>query len=124
MRHEVRKLLVDGATGGHEGTALAIKDLTDTCVFIDGTHTDGSAADTFSVKVQCKVAGADDEPSDVWIDVTGALAASTMVPLDRATTSDIGGFSLPWTHVRIYSTTIGTKPPRARVVGRNTRTDH
>ncbi len=128
MRHEIRKLLVDGATGGHAGTALDIRDLTDTVVFIDGTDVNSAAADTFSVKVQGKIAlGASAvglEDSDVWIDLTGALAASTIVPLDRASTTDLGGFSIPFTHVRIWSTTIGTKVPRARVAGRNTRTDH
>ncbi len=123
MRHEIRKLLVDGANGGNPGTALDIRDLTDACVFIDGTDADGNAADTFSVKVQAKLEGANGETSDVWVDLTGAIAASTMITLSRTTTAELGTFSVPWTHVRVYSTTIGTKKPRARVVGRNIRTE-
>lgn len=121
MRTEVRKLTVN-PTNGQAGASMLIKDLTDVCVFVDGTDDAGDPADVFSVKVQGKVEGADGETSDVWIDLTGALAASTMVPLDRAATTDLGCFSIPWTHVRIFSTTTGTKKPRARVVGRNHRT--
>lgn len=125
MRHEVRKLTL-GATGGNAGTALDIRDLTDAVVVVDGTDEASAAADVFSVKVQVKIAAAPGEaPSDVWFDITGALAASTLVPLDRIAASvDLGGFSMPFTHVRVYSTTIGAKAPRARVAGRNTRTDH
>lgn len=122
MRHENKKLTIVGTGLPAAGPAVAIKDLTDACVFIDGTDDAGAAADVFSVKVQGKVEGADGETSDVWIDLTGAIAASTMVPLDRAATTDLGCFSIPWTHVRIHSTTIGAKAPRARVVGRNHRT--
>jgi hypothetical protein len=120
MRHEIRKLTVPAQ--GADGTAVDIRDLHEGVVFVDGTHTDGSAADTFSVLVQAKIAGADGEASDVWTTLSGALAASTIVPLDRIGTADRGGPSIPYTHVRIHSTTIGTKPPRARVAGRNGRT--
>lgn len=120
MRHEIRKITV--AAQGNNSAAVDIRDLRDVCVFVDGLHTDGTAADTFSVKVQAKVEDGESGTSN-WVDLTGALAATTMVPLDRAATTDLGGFSLPWTHVRLVSTTIGTKPPRARIVGYNTRTN-
>jgi len=117
MRHEMRK--IDMPATGLNGVATEVKDLTDTVVRIDGT---GAAA--FSVKVQGKISGPDDLASDVWFDVSGALTASALVPLDRIATADLGGYSMPFTHVRIVSTTTGAPAPVAAVAGRNTRTDH
>src|SRR5690349_2474823 len=98
MRIENRALAVPAT--GQTGAAMRIEDLTDCAVTIDGT-----GAGAFSVKVQAKMSTP--QADGPWIDITAALTATTVVPLDRAATSDLGGYSLPWTHVRLVSTTTG-----------------
>ncbi len=122
MRHETRQFTL--AASGNAGPALDVRDLTNKCVAI--TKDQFSGADPFSVKVQGRIsgpAGTGSGYNDTWFDLTGALTDNTIVPLDRAATSDVGGYDMPFTHVRVYCTTIGTKPPVCLIVGRNERTD-
>jgi len=116
MRHEVRALAMPAT--GQNGASTSVRDLTNCCVLIDGTGAGG-----FSVKVQGKISGpAANTQSSAWFDLTGAITASTLVPLDRIASSDLGGYSIPFTDIRIVSTTTGNPAPIATVAGYNTRT--
>ncbi len=124
MRHETRRLATDGATGGHASTALDIKDLKNAVVLVASTGVaDGPAnADTFSVKLQATIKGGLGDEHGVWIDITGAIAGDAFIALDRLATTDLGGYSMPFTHIRAYITTKGAIEPKILVAGYNTRT--
>lgn len=114
MLHQIHKL--DVPATGQAGASLDIRNLVDCVVRIDGAD-----AGAFSIKVQCKIDAPPDEPSsNTWFDITGSILASTLVPLDRiaSTGADLGGYSMPFTHIRIVSTTTGIPAPVAVIAGR------
>lgn len=123
MRHEVRSFVL--AATGNAGTALDVKDLTDKCIAVTADQNGGASA--FSVKVQGKISGPTGGAfNDTWFDLGPAIVAAGLIPLDRiaAAGTDIGGFDMPFTHLRIFCTTIGANAPVIVLGARNTRTDH
>lgn len=122
MRHEVRPFVL--AATGIAGPALLVQDLCDKCIAITTDQNGGASA--FSVKVQGKISGPTGYGiNDTWFDVSADTTAAALIPLDRAVAAtDLGGYDLPFTHLRIFCTTIGAKAPVVVLAGRNTRTDH
>lgn len=116
MRHEIRKVPVPASASN--GTPVVIKDLEHAMVVVDAT-----GAGAFSIKLQAQVSGPGDQVSSAWFDLSAAIIASAAIPLDRVgTTTDLGGYSMPWTSIRVVSTTTGSPPPLVLVAGRHTRT--
>lgn len=126
MRHETRRLPTNGATGGHASTPLDIRDLINVALVVASTDVapDGTTdADVFSVKIQGTIRGGVSDSHGVWIDLSAAIVGDAFLALDRVATADLGGYSLPFTHIRAYITTKGTIEPKILVAGYNTRTD-
>ncbi len=112
MRIENRPIAMPAT--GQSGAATRIDDLTDCAVTLDFTGAGAS-----SVVVQGKMStGQQDGP---WVALSAAINATTVLSLSRAGTSELGAYSLPWTHLRIVSTTTGAPAPSAFVTGRLAR---
>ena len=99
---------------GQTGAATRIEDLTDCAVTLDFTGAGAS-----SVIVQGKMSTP--QKDGPWVALSAAINATTVFSLSRVGTAELGAFSVPWTHLRIVSTTTGAPAPSAFVTGRNHR---
>lgn len=111
MRHDILALDVP-ASGA--GTPQRVTELLDTVVVV----TTPAGTDTFDIKIQGKFSGPDTLANDEWFDVDASVIAAQIQALDSA-----NGMSIPYSHVRIFVTTMGADRPKVYVVGRNHRTD-
>lgn len=132
MRQETVRMQTNAdGVATHKCTPLDIKNYRDGMIIVaktgaadtDGDPEDDGDADAFSVKIQGTVKGGVDDGHGAWFDITGAITGDALVPLDRTTTTDIGGYAMPFTHVRVFVTTIGTNPPKVLFSGINSRTE-